>query len=195
VKYQTIIITFVGFFFISCKKREAEVTNTETRIRTTKDEEAKLFATSDEQFRNTPTSPVIADAPSHWLARPATEFRLLNYAFGESGKGEVYVSISQGSVKDNANRWLGQFAQPALDDISGLEKIMMLNSEGSWISAEGIYAGGMGKPPVEGFALAGVIANLSGKIYTVKMVGVKNEVLAEKESLQSFVKSLRLREQ
>jgi hypothetical protein len=121
---------------------------------------------------------------------------LLNFAFGSSGTGEVYVSKSQGSVLDNVNRWMKQFAQPNLDDTSleKLEKIALLGTEAVWVTAEGTYAGGMGKEPVEGFSLAGVVGRVGNDIYTVKMVGPKEEVAAEQEKLQAYVKSLRIAE-
>ena len=156
----------------------------------------KLNATSDERFRDSQPSPLQGDAPSNWLSRPASQFRLINFAFGSSGMGEVYVSKSQGSVLDNVNRWLKQFAQPNLDEVrmDKLEKILMLGTEAVWVTAEGTYAGGMGKEPIEGFSLAGVVGRVGNDIYTVKMVGPKEEVAAEKEKLQAYVKSLRMAE-
>jgi Zn-dependent alcohol dehydrogenase len=52
----------------------------------------------------------------------------------------------------------------------------------------------MGKPTVEGFALAGTVVQVGADIYTVKMVGPKDEVVAEREKLTAFVKSLRMAE-
>ena len=180
----------------SCKKVPLVVTSTETRERSTKDGPVKLNVSSDERFRDSQPSPLQGDAPSNWLSRPASQFRLLNFAFGSSGTGEVYVSKSQGSVLDNVNRWMKQFAQPNLDDagMKKLEKIALLGTEAVWVSAEGTYAGGMGKEPVEGFSLAGVVGRVGNDIYTVKMVGPKEEVAAEKEKLQAYVKSLRMAE-
>ena len=180
----------------SCKKVPLVVTSTETRERSTKDGPVKLNASSDERFRDSQPSPLQGDAPSNWLSRPSSQFRLLNFAFGSSGTGEVYVSKSQGSVLDNVNRWMKQFAQPNLDDagMEKLEKIALLGTEAVWVSAEGTYAGGMGKEPVEGFSLAGVVGRVGNDIYTVKMVGPKEEVAAEKEKLQAYVKSLRMAE-
>ena len=180
----------------SCKKVPLVVTSTETRELSTKDGPVKLNASSDERFRDSQPSPLQGDAPSNWLSRPASQFRLLNFAFGSSGTGEVYVSKSQGSVLDNVNRWMKQFAQPNLDDagVEKLEKISLLGTEAVWVTAEGTYAGGMGKQPVEGFALAGVVGLVGDDIYTVKMVGPKEEVAAENEKLQNYVKSLRMAE-
>jgi len=194
---QLLIPLFIAISMLcSCKKVPLVVTSTETRELSTKDGPVKLNASSDERFRDSQPSPLQGDAPSNWLSRPASQFRLLNFAFGSSGTGEVYVSKSQGSVLDNVNRWMKQFAQPNLDDagLEKLEKIALLGTEAIWVTAEGTYAGGMGKEPVEGFALAGVVGRVGNDIYTVKMVGPKEEVAAEKEKLQAYVKSLRMAE-
>ena len=167
---------------------------TETRDVTTRDKPPRLFATSDERFRDAKPSPVKGRAPENWLSVPATQFRLLNYRFGESGHGEVWVTLAAGSVLENVNRWLGQFGatpinQAALDD---LRKIPIAGGSGVWVEAEGEYASGMGSPPKPGFALAGVVASLRGEILTVKMVGPKAEVEAARADLENFAKSLEL---
>jgi hypothetical protein len=179
----------------SCEERK-EMIVTETREPTTRDKSPKLFATSDERFRDAKPSPVKGEAPQGWLALPASQFRLLNYRFGETGMGEVWVSISQGSVLDNVNRWLKQFGADPLDQ-SGLEKlptVSLAGAAGVWVTAAGDYESGMGSPMKPGFGLAGVVASVGGQILTVKMVGPKAEVEAAKPVLESYVKSLRMAE-
>ncbi len=169
---------------------------TETRAVTTRDNTPKLFATSDERFRDAKPSPVKGETPVGWLALPASQFRLLNYRFGETGMGEVWVSTASGSVLDNVNRWLKQFGAAPLD-AAGLEKLRavpIVGTTGSWVEATGDYAGGMGAAPKPGFALAGVIASVNGRILTVKMVGPKAEVEAARPVLESFAKSLKMAE-
>lgn len=178
----------------SCRKPPAEVTVTETRVLTTKDVAPKLFATSDQRFRDAKPSPVKGETPEGWLVMPATQMRLLNYRFGESGLGEVWVSVSSGSVLDNVNRWLGQFNATKLDakGLSELRTVPIAGASGVWVESEGDYAGGMGAPPRAGYALAGVVADFGGRILTVKMVGPKAEVAAAKGTLESYAKSLTL---
>jgi hypothetical protein len=181
--------------FSSCKER-TEMTVTETRPATTRDVSPKLNASSDERFRDAKPSPVKGSPPENWLVLPASQFRILNYRFGESGMGEVWVSLSAGTVLDNVNRWLGQFGEPALSQ-EAFEKLPVTEIagvNGVWVSAAGEYAAGMGAPPQPGFALAGVVASLRGEILTVKMVGPKAEVEAEKPALAAFVASLRMAE-
>ena len=181
--------------FSGCEEKK-EITVTETRAATTRDVAPKLFATSDERFRDAKPSPVKADTPAGWLALPASQFRLLNYRFGESGLGEVWVSLAQGSVPDNVNRWLKQFGAPAVDAaaLAKLPVVTLAGSAGVWVTAAGDYAGGMNAPTKPGFALAGVVASVGGQILTVKMVGPKVEVEAAKPVLEAFVKSVRMAE-
>jgi hypothetical protein len=180
----------------ACEKPKDEVTVTETRPLTTRDGTPKLNATSDERFRDAKPSPVQGEKPEGWLKLPASQFRLLNYRFGESGTGEVWVSLSQGSVLDNANRWLKQFSTQAIseEELAKLPTVAIAGATGRWITAEGNYEPGMGAPPKDGFALAGVIASVGGQILTLKMVGPKSEVQAAKPVLESFSKSLRMAE-
>ncbi|MFD0894524.1 hypothetical protein ACFQ5Q_12920 [Luteolibacter ambystomatis] len=177
----------------ACRKPPAEVTVTETRAETSLDAKPKIFATSDERFRNQRPSPVKGATPQSWLQLPSTEFRLLNYRFGESGLGEVAVGISTGSVLDNANRWLGQFNAPKLtsETLDERRRVNIVGTAGVWVEAEGTYSGGMaGAEARPGYALAGVIADVNGRIITVKMTGQKDEVDAEKATLEAFCKSL-----
>ena len=177
----------------ACEEKKSEVTVTETRQATTRDKDPKLSATSDERFRDSRPSPIQADTPDGWLKLPPAQFRLLNYRFGDSGKGEVYVSIASGTILDNANRWLGQFGATKLTE-EGLEKlpaVTLAGAAGHWIRAEGEYSSGMGAEPRPGFALAGAIAALDGQILTVKMVGPKAEVEAARPVLEAFAQSLR----
>jgi len=181
--------------FSSCEKKK-EVVVTETRATTTRDQAPKLFATSDERFRDAKPSPVKGDTPEGWLSLPASQFRLLNYRFGESGMGEVWVSLANGTVLDNVNRWLGQFTATKLDS-AGLEKLppaTIAGTTGKWVEAAGDYVGGMGAEPKPGFALAGVVTSINGQILTLKMVGPKAEVEAAKPVLETFAKSLRMAE-
>jgi hypothetical protein len=178
---------------ISCQERKSEVVVTETRSLTTKDIAPKLDATSDERFRDARPSPVQGTTPDGWLAQPATQMRFLNYRFGESGMGEAYVSISSGSILDNVNRWLGQFATDPMD-ASGIEKLKKLpiaGTSGVLVTASGTYASGMGAPPRDGYGLAGIIADIDGQILTVKLVGPEAEVREAIPSLESFANNLK----
>jgi len=195
MKFHACCLTSSVLLLFSCEEKK-EVTVTETRQASTRDVSPKLFATSDERFRNAKPSPVNGETPAGWLALPATQTRVLNYRFGETGNGEVWVSISQGSVLDNVNRWLNQFAAVSADEagLAKLPTVTLAGAPGVFVTADGDYAGGMGAPPKPGSALAGVVASVNGQILTVKMVGPKDEVAAARPALDGFVRSLRMAE-
>jgi hypothetical protein len=182
----------ISLICASCEKDSAPMEVEETRPLTTKDRENKLFATSDERFRNAQPSPVKGSPPENWLVLPAAQFRELNYRFGASGMGEVYVSLASGAVADNVNRWRGQFGVAPLspEEFSVAEKTPIAGTEGIWVEASGEYASGMGAPAKPGYGLAGVIAQVDGKILTLKMIGPQAEVEAEKAALRAFAASL-----
>lgn len=176
-------------------KQEApkEVVVTETRRLTSKDSlNPKVGASDEQRFRNAAPSPLRATAPDGWLSVPATQFRLLNYRFGASGTGEVFVSLAGGSLLENANRWLGQFgAEPlAPAAFEALEKLPVLGGQGVWLTAEGTYHGGMGQPARDGYGLAGILTVANGQLVTIKMVGPAAEVAAERERLRAFATTL-----
>lgn len=183
----------LGMVLLTGCREKPEVTVTETRPLSTRDVSPRLGASADERFGNARPSPVKADLPTGWTALPATELRLLNYRFGPSGTGEVWVSLSGGSVLDNVNRWLRQFGKEPLDEagFKALPTQPLLGTTGVLVKAEGDYTGGMGQPPKPGYGLAGVITEFQGQILTVKMVGPAAEVRFGLVGLVALVNSLR----
>lgn len=183
----------ISLLCASCDRNSAPVEVEETRPLTTKDHEMKLFATSDERFRNAKPSPVKGVAPENWLTLPPAQFRELNYRFGATG--EVYVTLASGTVADNVNRWRRQFGLEPLtpDQFDAAERIPIVGTEGVWVEAAGEYVSGMGAaPPQPGYGLAGVIVEAGGRILTVKMVGPEAEVETEKPALRAFAASLEM---
>jgi hypothetical protein len=189
---QTTAAIFCLLAVAGCDKPGAEVTVEETRPMTSRDTKPKLFATSDERFRNAKPSPVRGMTPEGWLVLPASEFRLLNYRFGASGLGEVWVTLVSGTVIDNVNRWVGEFGGDPLDGAAfgGLRTVPVAGARGVWVEAAGEYKSVMSTDPRPGFALRGVVADLGGRILTVKMVGPESEVAAESEALERYAASL-----
>ena len=179
----------------SCRKPQ-EVVVTETRRVTMSEVKPKLNATSDERFKNTQPSLFIADVPSDWKELGATQFRLLNYRFGEESKGEVWVSLVGGGLLHNINRWLGQFGQEPVDAATlqtwGRATVGEMGA-GTWIEAKGSYAPGMGRPSRANQALAGIIIQVDDRVLTIKMVGPEAEVPAQIDALKTFAAALRMR--
>ena len=189
------VIGAIALLLAACGEQDDAVV-TETRDVTTRDSAPVLDATSDQRFRNAQPSPVIGDPPDDWLALPASQFRDLNFRFGDSGFGEVYVTIAAGSVLDNVNRWFDQFSAPRVDatGLAALREVPIAGTTGVWTEATGTYASGMGSPSREGFALAGVIAETGGRTLTLKMVGPEAEVREQHDALEAFAASLRFRQ-
>ena len=181
--------------FTGCEEKK-EITVTETRAATTADGGTKLLATSDERFRNTQPSPVTATLPDGWREVPGTQFRNLNYRFGENGVGETWVTVAAGTLLAKVNRWVSEFGGAPLneDGLAKLKPVMLAGGEGVWVEAEGDYKGAMGGEPKTGYGLAGVVASVAGKIITVKMVGPKAEVDKARPELEKLVGSIRLAE-
>lgn len=178
----------------ACRDRGVKVV-TEERGIVEMDQQVRLFASDDERFRNAKPSPVKEGwVPEMWVKKPGTEFRLLNYRFGASGVGEVWVSVATGTVKDNVNRWVkGQFGGVEMGDveIGKLKKVKLAGVEGVWVEASGTYASGMGAAVKEGYGLAGVVAQMEGQIVTVKMVGPRELVEGAKAELERFAAELK----
>lgn len=185
----------LGMVLLNGCREKPEVTVTETRPLTTRDAPPRLDATSAERFGTAQPQPkpLAADPPAGWTKVPPTEFRQLNYRFGPSGTGEVWVSTSAGSVLDNVNRWRRQFGAELLDAAAcqALPTLPLLGTTGVLVTAEGDYTGGMGQPPRTGYGLAGVVAEFQRQIITVKMVGPAAEVREAQAVLEAFAKSLR----
>lgn len=189
-----LIVAATCILSLACGEKAKRVAVEETRKSTSKDVSPLLSASSEQRFTDQRPSPVQGDAPENWLKLPAVQFRDLNYRFGKSGEAEVYVSILSGSVGENVNRWLRQFGQEPLEPtgLDALERISIAGTDGVWVETEGEYGSGMGAEAKPGYGLAGVIAEVDGRILTVKMIGPKAEVDAEKAALKGFANSLRL---
>jgi hypothetical protein len=190
-------ILMISLLLTACEKKGDRILIEETRRSTTKDFSVKLFATSDERFRDSKPSPVEGETPDGWLKLPGKEMRVLNYRFGGSGLGEVYVTILGGGVKENVERWFKQFGGMGLsaEDFNAMERLAILGGEGVWVEATGSYnQGPMGGGVKSDYGLAGVVAEVGGAILTVKMVGPKEEVDAEKANLRAYVASLKVAE-
>ncbi len=187
------LLAFTCFFAAACDSSDDDF-KLETRPLAVRDAAPKLHATSDQRFRDAKPSPVTATTPDGWLELPASQFRLLNYRFGESGLGEVWVSLSSGSLLENVNRWLGQFELDPLtaEQLAKLPTMTVAEHNASWVEASGNYASGMGQEPKPVYSLAGVVVPLPEQILTVKMVGPSAEVEKAVPALRNYLSTVRV---
>lgn len=192
-----------------CREKPAEVEVDKTRPLTSADGAPKLMATSKERFERSSshggmgmsgaaTGPLKYGAvvPDGWKELPGTSIRLLNYAVGEGGEGEVYVSQTRGDLLGNVARWRWQFGvtDTVGEDLVNMERVVVMGTgEGLLVEAAGTYSPGMGRPAAPGFALLGVIGVLSdGGVLTVKMTGPEDVVKAERERFLEFCRMLKM---
>lgn len=184
-----LILPVLALLVCSCD-RPAEVVVTETRRATLLDSKPKQFATSNERFGQAGASPVRGRAPEAWRELPGDQFRMLNYRF--EGGGEVWVSLAGGTVLDNVNRWLGQFGKEPITTaaLQDLRKVPIAGREGRWVEASGSTVVRQTGETRDGQAMAGIITEIDGRVLTVKMVGPKDGVEAQKAALEAFAASL-----
>ena len=155
----------------SCGENSKAVEVTETRRLTSYDDESNLTVSM----------------PKEWRRVPSTQYREFNCKFNRDG--EVYISIGSGDIKSNAERWLKQFGDPRVVVVSELEQLDLMGSKAVILEAEGTFAGMRGIN-IENAALLGMLVKTRGNLITVKMIGKKDEVGAQRESFIAFCKSI-----
>ena len=192
-----------------CEEKPAEVEVDTTRPLTSSDRAPKLNATSQERFERSaphggmgavtgPAKPATYEGtvPEGWVVKPGAQFRLLNYAIGENGAGEVYVSQTRGDLLGNVARWRRQFGitETTGDDLVNMDRVVVMGTgEGLLVEASGTFSPGMGRPAAPGHAMTGVVGVLAdGGVFTVKMTGPEDVVKAERERFLEFCRSLRM---
>ncbi|MFN0128852.1 MAG: hypothetical protein ACKV19_19445 [Verrucomicrobiales bacterium] len=131
--------------------------------------------------------------PPGWMEKPATQFRRANFAFGSSGEGECYLSMTQGSELENVNRWRLQMGQPPLDEeaFAALPRRDIFGFPAAFVDLTGTYTGAAGAAPVEGTRLLGVVRADHDVTLTVKMTGPADLVASHAANFDTFVASLR----
>jgi len=124
-----------------------------------------------------------------------TEFRRVNLKL-KDGDVEMALSVlarQPGGRLANLNRWRKQFGLPPTHDDSAKESIPMLGRHvGRVYEVKGAYVARPNTPELaEGWALIGVILEYRSWLIFVKMTGPEADVLASREGLVAFSRSLR----
>ena len=132
--------------------------------------------------------------PPGWVEKPATQFRQANFAFGPSGEGECYLSLTQGSELENINRWRQQMAQPALteEELAALPRKDIFSRPAAFIDLTGTYTGAGGAAPAADTRLLGLVRAEGDVTITVKMTGPAALIAGQTANFDAFVASLRL---
>ena len=155
----------------SCDESINPVVVTETRSLTSYDDESNLAVAM----------------PNDWRRVPSSKFRDFNCKFNQDG--EVYISIGSGDIKSNAERWLTQFADTRTVVVSDLEKLDVMGSQAVILESEGTFAGMRGIN-IEDAGLLGLLVETRGNLITVKMIGKKEEVQAQRANFIAFCQSI-----
>ena len=135
------------------------------------------------------------DLPAGWVELPPSEMRRVNVRPAGNPEAECYLTVTGGGVPANVNRWRKQFgiAEARSDEMPApTEKFF--DFDAVRVELEGTFASGMAGAPAQGkpdFALLGLIFTAGDQTVTLKFVGPKAVVAAEKENFTAFARSLR----
>ncbi|MDH3717462.1 MAG: hypothetical protein OES79_05015 [Planctomycetota bacterium] len=127
--------------------------------------------------------------PSGW--RPA-RLGFMDKALYQVQDGEHQIEISVrsagGRLLDNINRWRGQIQLDRINEeqlAAALEPITVDNQEGSYIEISG--------QPAAATAIYGVVVDVGGSTWFVKLRGNAELAQREKENFRAFAESLRFK--
>jgi hypothetical protein len=125
-------------------------------------------------------------------AKPGGEAELIVYYFGTGGAG---------SVEDNVNRWVDQFAQPdgkKSRDVAKIEKVKFGGQDATYISLAGRFVaqampgGAQAVDKPDQALLAAIVDSPQGPYY-FKLVGAKPTIDASAKAFRAMLESLKVR--
>lgn len=134
------------------------------------------------------------DAPASWRVAPTSEFRQLNYKVGDAGECYLTAGNLRGGALANVNRWVeSQFGKTALTqaEYDALPRHALLGSQAALVELEGDFRG-MGGESRTGYKLLGLVGGSDSDLVTLKFVGPKDLVDAERSAFLAFAASVRL---
>ena len=146
-----------------------------------------------------PAAPAIAwTLPEGWRELPRAQFRDANFAISGRERLECYVTVlpgGGGGTAANVNRWRGQFGQPSLSDaeLAALPRVTLFGVDAARVRMDGAFKGAGAEGGAAGYSMIAVVAEQSGAVVTVKLVGPEADVVAEEARFDALVASLRPR--
>ena len=117
----------------------------------------------------------------------------LPHADKDTADGRLTLSIVSGTIKDNIDRWKGQFVgaiNPSKQEeieISGL-KVTLVDYSGTFGEQAGMMAPVVNRPD---YRMIAAVIPIGDQLYIVKAVGPKQTIAANVAGINSFVKSMR----
>lgn len=138
-----------------------------------------------------PPGNIVDLPPLGWRTIPPTQFRDKNFVAGPDEKVEIYLTNANGTLLDNANRWLGQFGLTPVEDINAFQTVDILGRTSLLVEAEGQYGSGMGSAAKTDYGLVGALRQTNGGLLTIKMIGPKGRVKELREEFVTYCETLR----
>ena len=148
------------------------------------------------------------DVPKGWVSKPPSTMRVAEFTLAKvTGDAEdasvtVYFFGGQGgSVQANLDRWIGQMAQPdgkpskdvaktsTMQTATGL-KVSLVDVSGTYVAE--VTPGSTERLNKPGFRQIAAVVETPDGPYFVKLTGPAGTVAKWKDSLDAFVKSLRV---
>jgi len=131
-------------------------------------------------------APLVYELPDGWKKEEETQFRTLNFSFGEGG--ECYVSRVGGTLEANLNRWRGQMGlEPVLpEDIGALPKRLLFGMESTYIELDGAFKG-VGAAEVKPLISPSFVARSLAAPLRVTQIPVKIRQAAEMRAKFGFM--------
>lgn len=129
--------------------------------------------------------------PKDWSIAEAKPARLVTFL--SKNNLECYITIAGGSALQNINRWRTQMGLSTIETLDQQEKEILKTplGEAICIFLGGEFSGGMSDKPIENAIMAGALIIRPNNSIFIKMVGNKENILAEKEAFYQLTQSIR----
>jgi len=114
-------------------------------------------------------------------------------AEGDSADGRLTVSVARGSLKDNIERWRGQFGgKPEKESqetikVEGID-VTLVDFSGTYQDQMGPFAPGVDR---SNYRMLGAIFELGGELHFLKAYGPAKTMEARAPEFRAFVQSLK----
>jgi hypothetical protein len=144
--------------------------------------------------------------PATWKTVPPRS-RIVEHEFQAPKQGDtvsrITIMAAGGSIKDNVDRWFGQFAQPdgkATKDVAKVEKKTVGDYEVTLVDIPGTMTESMGGGPFapgktvkrEGYRMLGAIIDTKDKgLQFIKLTGAAELVEQQAKEFNEFVESIK----
>jgi hypothetical protein len=141
--------------------------------------------------------PITLTAPATWKrTKPRSSFVQAEFVLPQANKnsaeGRLTVSIVGGTIKDNIDRWKGQFVG-AIDSAKqeeteiGVLKATLVDFTGTFGDQAGMMAPVVNRP---NYRMIAAIIPVSDQLYVIKAVGPRQTISANVDAINSFLGSL-----